>query len=170
VSLAGVLTVLGVLCEFTGIVLVEWPYFVPYVERTKRGAARLSAAARRAWRRLRRRPEHLVLHAERMAATGGMGDDVLALVSVGDDAPLEQKLSFLLRQVDALQRRLGEVENAVRVMPDRWRAELNAAVDELRAYVASEIERARDEYSRLRRLGIVFIAAGTILLAWASAV
>lgn len=95
-----------------------------------------------------------------------VGASAAGIVSIAEDAPLEQQLAFLRTQAIRVQKRLSKLEDEVREHPARWKRELDDLRADLRAWVGAELDRSQDAYLRLRISGTLVALAGNGLLAF----
>jgi hypothetical protein len=166
--MAAALLVLGALAEFTGIVLLGFPDFLP-------GALRLSAwlghRGRRALNRIRRLIglPPLTTHISIAAAVElNLAGSIAALVVSREEGTLEEKVDFLLRRDQDAQRRLNELEHRL----DDLEAESPRRLDELRAameeHVAREVAAVLEAYRPLRIAGTIALFVGLVCITTAT--
>ena len=94
-----------------------------------------------------------------------MDVSVSGIVKPGEGLTTEERVDFLVRQNEELQKRLNSVEADVQKLPARWREEIqDARADLLDSQAALERRIARNRI-QLRLLGVSFVVVG-LMLAW----
>jgi hypothetical protein len=123
--------VVGGLLEFGGIVAIAWPDLLPWKERTSRW---ISSAYRRTTSRLLRllgrRPPGRVFEVSG-GASARVTSGAAVVTAVNEEATLEEKVAFLLRRDQKVQRdaedlsvRIGDLEQGTPERLDEVRADL----------------------------------------------
>jgi hypothetical protein len=151
----------GLVFSIGGTMLWAWNDFGTWIV----GAA--GRALRRSWRavaaillRLGWRRSRVIVDAGTATATASGSAE--SYVSVADDAPLEEKVAFLLSQN-------REHQLALQRMERRFKDALDAAVNDLgvrfQTELADRIYRLEMRNINRRRTGVALVALGTLLLA-----
>jgi hypothetical protein len=163
-SVKAALLVVGGLVEFGGIVLLAAPDLAPW-------GRRMAAWALPQWRviedRLRKavgRPRKPVVYHDSATVEVSLDARISGFVSHNPDAPLEEKVEFLLRRstesqqaMNRLMERMDVVENDAARQPGELRAEFERHLaDELRA-VAEADRLLRISGSLLLAIGLVCV-------------
>ena len=95
---------------------------------------------------------------------------VSARIDFAEDAPLEEKVAYLLRRDKAVQAELEDVRRDIAGLPERWLADIAREATSLRAEHAEELAKLRDRHLRARLLGIVLLVVGITLATWGNLV
>jgi hypothetical protein len=163
------LTGLGAGCEFFGILLVAAPELFP---RFGRSWTKIREGLSQAWRRLLRlfgRRQHITVSVGAAGAVAS-GGRLSAIVSKDPNAPLEEKVAYLLDQDRKTQERLNALDHAIEAQAEQRRREIQAAREALETFVRESLERERDVHIRVRLAGVGFLLVGVPLLAAANVV
>jgi hypothetical protein len=140
-------TILGVLC----VGAPDW-----------RPDARLSAARLRIRRLLRR---SVTVYAETGTATAHAHLSGVGVVSMADDAPLDARVAFLMKQVGILQQSVGHLESEVAEgLERRWTDAIEGESRRLRDEMGTGLKRVRSDYLRVRLFGLGLLVIGGVLL------
>jgi hypothetical protein len=159
--------------EFFGLVLVASPELVPRVmaafSRIASGWMWLRTISRRGTDALRRvlglpRRGKTVTASGALVAVSGFGAS--GRVSIEEGASLERKVEYLLRRDQELQAQHKAIDSSLRGMPDRWRADIEAASAGLRDEHEAALQQLRDRHLRARLTGIAMLALGVALATW----
>jgi hypothetical protein len=164
VSAKVTLIIMGVALEVLGLVLTASPELAPRIRRVAVAGRRVAGRLEGPVRRILRRPKH-VFGKSSVGEFSIRGGRASGYVSVANDAPLERKLEFLMRQAVRDQERLNELEHRVADMPREWRTEVEATRTALEARIVHELEQARELFIVQRLIGLTCIAAGSVVLA-----
>jgi hypothetical protein len=147
----------GALLEFVGIVLVASPDLFPYAER-------LSQWATPKFDRIRNwlgRPRRLVYNIP-TAVSMELAGRVVAMRGIGDEAPVDDKLRFLLTRDQEAQRDVQELSHRVEDVEKATHARLDALDDKMKRHVGERLDTSHREYLGLRIIGVAFVVAGLV--------
>jgi hypothetical protein len=165
---AGTLFTLGFLLEIIGRLLVTtsdwWPPASELVAATRKRLTRW-------WLRILRFFGHRrsVTHTAGVGGAIASGGRVSTVVSKGESATLEEKVSFLLQEATRTQERLNKLEALVADQPAAWRRDITEARRDLEHRIEARLTETQDRYLGARRAGLACLLLGIALLA-ASAV
>jgi hypothetical protein len=161
--LKATLYIAGAALELLGIVLVASPDLVPW-------ALRLVQWIRPRWRRIENRLRRLVglsprpiIHEVGIGGAIAVGGNVSAVVGIGPDRSVEEKVAFLLRRDADTQRELNALAeriDSIEAEGQKRAAELRA---EMEAHVARELAAANEDYRIARISGAVVLGFGLAL-------
>jgi hypothetical protein len=169
----GVLVAVGLALDVVGVILLSAEDLHPaWVWGARQGRAAMTSLHRfvsDAVRRILRRPRH-VHHKAGVASAIAFGGGAIGRTHPAENASLEEKVEYLLREAERTQARLDAVEGAIQ----RERDERRSALERLEAQVAQLIEESisasRRRFVVLRRFGVVFVILGSALLSIANVV
>jgi hypothetical protein len=102
------------------------------------------------------------------AGAGGVsaaGFQATGIVSISEEAPIEQKVEYLLRREQEAQQKADAIEGRLTAVESRRLAELRRAMEE---HVAAAIVEAEGRYRPIRVLGGLALAAGLVCLSVAN--
>jgi len=150
----------GLTCSIVGTVLWAWNDFGSWI------ASFMRRVAGRCWRfarsvLVRVGLLHGRVYVDAGTATVTFSGHADAVKSLGDDAPLERKLAFLMEQDREHQVRFQRLERELR-------AAITENVETLRrdldSRIADEILQLRTERVAVRRAGVALVVVGLVLL------
>lgn len=151
----------GVGFEVAGLALVGASDYVPLARDLWHGARRRTFSS---W--LRRRlglRQDVVVRAEAGASTA-FGGHARGVVSPSDDATLEEKVAFLLRQLEQTDEQLDNLAGTVADLPASWRRDIAALRGELEQRIERRLNETQERYLTLRRIGLVCLLVGVALV------
>jgi hypothetical protein len=156
------LLAIGTVLEVLGAGMVGAPEIAPLVTKATRAVLDSKLAAR--VRHLAHGGRRPIAHDVGTASEIAFASRVSGRTSIPDDASDERKLAWVLDRVREWQELLDEVERELVDEPERRRQEIEELRREFETYVSSEIRRESELYLTLRRLGVVLVIAGVILV------
>jgi hypothetical protein len=151
----------GLAFTIGGTILWAWNDFGAWIaEGTGKKVSASWRAVTRVLARLGLRRSHV--YADAVTGTATFSGSAEAYVSVGDDASLDEKVAFLMRQD-------REHQLAFQRLEQRLTDDLGAAVKDLRASFQTEltdrIHRLETKNINRRRAGVALVVLGAVLLA-----
>jgi hypothetical protein len=161
-ALAIVLMSIGAVLEFSGIVLIAFPDFLPHGRRLSRWLGHRTRVVVNRLRRLLGLPplQNVVYGQAAVEASAALSGHVITGVRQG--AIIEEKVAFLLQRdqetqkaMNALTDRVQELEEATPRLLDRLR-------EDMEAHVTTTLTAALAEYRDLRIFGTIALAVGLI--------
>jgi hypothetical protein len=161
------LLVIGAVSEFTGIVLLGFPDFLP-------GAIRVSAWLRRQGRRaanlLRRlvgKPPRGSVHKVGLDAAVGVEVSASAVVGTGATT-LEGQVEYLLRRDQDAQRQANEFASRLNRLEAESPRRLAEVRQDMEKHVSAELTASMEAYRPLRIVGTVALAVGLLCVTLAT--
>jgi flagellar motility protein MotE (MotC chaperone) len=108
-----------------------------------------------------------VIEVSGIASTSAVGN-ISLLVTPNPDAPLEERVQYLLRREQEAQKKLNEQDERLRAIEEQ----LPKRLDELRAeteeHVSKSITEAEWRHRPLRFVGALALLLGLVLTTWAN--
>jgi hypothetical protein len=165
--MSATLLAVGTVLEVLGAGMVAAPEIAPLLSRATRTVLGSRLATR--VRLLVRGRRDIVVDID-PAMEINFATRVSGSTSVADDASDERKLAWLLTQAKETEERLDKVERELADESERRREEIEELRGDFETRVSSEIRRESELYLTLRRLGVVLVIAGVVLVSIGSAV
>jgi hypothetical protein len=159
--------------EFWGVLLVASPEISPFLRRLAVALAALrsqtKALAHRAANRARRmlgRPPRPIEMSGTSVMSGGGNMRGRGIVGLREGAPMEEKVEFLMRREEETQERLGDLQEGLDALPERWSDDIEATAGTLRREQREGLDELRDEHLTARVGGVVLLVVGLVLATW----
>lgn len=157
------LYIVGALCELLGIVLIAAPDLVP-------GAKRVGRWIRLRWRTVENRARRSL----GLSPRGRVFESSAAITARGrfsakgtvghvEDAPLEEKVEYLMRRDQAAQETAHRITERVEALEAESRQSVEDLRREVEALIETELRAAQEDFQAIRIGGTIALATGLAL-------
>ena len=157
------LYVFGAVFELGGIVMLAAPDWNTYTKRLSGWTQRFFYRLRDRLRRLLRLPRHVTMHAGSGSFTVSGTATASGIVGISADAPIDEKVEFLLRRDEQAQREADKLRGRVEAIERESPEKLDALRRELQVHVATTLEAEKADYRAGRALGAFALVVGLAL-------